>query len=114
MGVSCYSDSMKYQSIVTATVITLLSFGAHAATGIQLLSLCQDNDSSCAGYIKAVADVLRDGDPVHGLTACIPDTVEMDQMIDVSVRWMEANPQKRTAITTEIISSALSDAFPCN
>ena len=105
---------MKYYSFVIVLAITLSTFVAHAATGVQLISLCQDKDGSCAGYINVVAAIFRAGKPVHGLTACIPDTVEIDQMIGISIHWMEENPQNRTDTSSKIVAAALSDAFPCS
>lgn len=104
---------MRNWIFLTVPFITLFSLGSHAATGVQLYSLCQDGDPACAGYIKVVSGILDGGHPVHGNSACIPNGVGIDQLTDVSVRWMEENPQKMSASSTEIIARALSVSFPC-
>ncbi len=105
---------MKYHSFVVFLAITLSSFASHAATGIQLISLCKDQDGSCAGYINVIASIFRAGKSAHNMTGCIPDNVDTNQMIEVTVKWMEENPQNRTDTSSKIIAAALSDAYPCN
>ena len=105
---------MKYHSFAIVLAITLSTFVSHAATGVQLISLCKDKDGSCAGYINVVANIFRAGKAAHNMTACIPDTVDINQMIEIAVKWMEENPQNRTDTSSKIVAAALSDAFPCN
>lgn len=59
------------------------------------------------GMIMALA--LRGQPPVF----CLRDSVTNQQVVDVVMAWLRANPSKRDLSISGIILVALRDAFPC-
>ena len=85
--------------------------------GNELLVHCRNSTekagySYCLGFVTAVADSLR-ARPVGAWRACLPKEAPVDQLAEIVIAWLEANPSKRQLASDTITLSALSEAFPC-
>lgn len=65
------------------------------------------------GYITGVADVMMQGNAINGFTACIPIRVNRQQLLDITQKFINENPQTLHYTATGFIASALNSAFPC-
>ncbi len=87
-------------------------------TGNTLLRLCTSGDAQldelvCLGYIEGVADAMADGDTVFGARACVQLRVEVSQLHDLTVNYLQAHPESRQADAAQLVAAALSAAYPC-
>jgi hypothetical protein len=95
-------------------------------TGNDLLQQCKSGDFSdaeyCLGYISAVADTLEKpsqpylkfrGKEIPLYRACFRLGVTQGQVRDVVVQWLEANPEHRDMEAAQLVSYAITLAFPC-
>jgi hypothetical protein len=83
--------------------------------GNRLYELCTPNSRSsefCDDYVLSVADALMVG-RVGGWTACIPNSVTGNQVVDVVKRFLEAHPAKRRSAAFGLVAEALAEGFPC-
>lgn len=97
--------------------VMVISAGARADSmdGNKLYESCSPNSGSsafCSDYVRSVADALM-ARTVAGRTACIPNRVTPDQMVNVAMRFIEAHPAERRSAVFELIAEALAEAFPC-
>jgi len=70
--------------------------------------------ATCFGYVAAISDVLDGGNPINGYRVCQPKTgVNLGQMKDIVVQWLQRNPQDRHRAAAGLVAKALSEAFPC-
>lgn len=108
------------RALVIATLLILSVSGTAQAqarlnteTGYGLLEICSADDASgrdwmCYGYILGVGAMLRDMGSV-----CFPADVTHAQMRDVVVRGLQAHPREQSQRPEILITSYLSEAFPC-
>jgi hypothetical protein len=72
---------------------------------------CATGDSldfgTCLGYISGVADTAAPGN------ICIPPNVVTGELVHVTVKWMEANPDLLDRPASRLVVGALKEAFPC-
>ena len=67
----------------------------------------------CAGYVAAIADVMR-RIPLRGnLMVCGSPEVTLRQMVDVVNRSLAAHPEDRHSSAESLVALALAEAFPC-
>lgn len=104
--------------IVCSTGVTV--FGGEQERGFfafrragTLLAECKSGDltpaSLCTGYVTGVADTLSS----LGL-ACLPDKqVNVQQLINVTVKYLEDHPEQEHLAAPTVMSTAFSRAFPC-
>ena len=45
---------------------------------------------------------------------CLPGRVQLDQLLVIVYRYLEAHPEKRRFTGSSLVSAALWEAFPCN
>lgn len=101
---------MKYALIIAL----LIALPAHAEflSGNKLHESCTARDTvnqmDCLGYISGVHDALA------GVTICLPQSVTRGQIMDVTVRWLNANPDKRHLSADQAVNAALSSIWPCS
>jgi hypothetical protein len=86
--------------------------------GDELLKYCTDPAESfgrgvCHGYILSIASVLSEGNAISGHKACIPQAVNMGQIVDTSVRYIEDNAAAGTSTAAVLIAKSLERSFPC-
>jgi hypothetical protein len=73
-----------------------------------------DEQEQCVGYLEGVvdgADELRVG---MGKPACVRAGVEVRQIRDVVVKYLEDNPQDRDGDAWLLVISAVGKAWGCN
>lgn len=103
-----------------ALMIAVMAVGAGARAdrfvdGNRLYELCRPNSRSssfCGDFVMGVANALMVGRVGHW-TACIPNGVTDDQVIDVATRYLDAHPAERPHAAGELVAQALAEAFPC-
>jgi hypothetical protein len=76
-------------------------------------SLAWGSASLCMGCITAIRDIMADGNPLFGKTACIPATVDMGQMVDIVKNEIHSHPERRHLSAVILVSRAFADDFPC-
>jgi hypothetical protein len=68
----------------------------------------------CLGYIAGVRDALGTGGRLTGSTlACVPG-IRLGQAELIVKRYLETHPQYLHANAADIVTAALSEAFPCS
>jgi hypothetical protein len=71
------------------------------ANGNKLLQFCESTDSAdgmwCAGYISAAASAAQSDWPLRdkGLKICLPSSVNLKQLIDMTVKYLKDHPEHR-------------------
>jgi len=79
-------------------------------SGDSLFKECQQDDEDfCLGYIMGVVV----GHTVSRPDYCLPDDATGNQLADVVLSWLQANPDKRKLASTVLITQALKQKFPC-
>jgi Rap1a immunity proteins len=85
-------------------------------TGNNLLELCQDRDrvSACMTYIAGITDVLF-ANNFKNRRACPQSLNEITiaQVRDITVQWLQRNPQLRQYSSAPLVAQALEESFPC-
>ena len=85
-------------------------------TGRDLYKKCRDTGTAsqvfCLGFIIGIADVMEDN-PLDGRSACIPREASIQQVADVVIRFLEANPDIREFTGESLAVQALSERYPC-
>ena len=67
----------------------------------------------CSGHISGVADALTAYGRLGGYRACIPDRVQVEQVVDVAIQDLRVNPSRRHLTAASLTARALAEAFPC-
>jgi hypothetical protein len=110
-------------SILLASLATEAKAGFE--DGNELYSDCTSPEELhygvCAGYVKGVADAgdheapLLDmrGGVISGFRWCLIHGITVRQSVDVVVRYLRDNPQKRYMGAAGLVAEALSQAWPC-
>ncbi len=115
---------MIVKCLAAGAVIAAISLGSSRAadvrsftTGTDLLEDCQGGDVgkrfACTGYIAGVADTIDASHSVPGLPACVPERVELGQVKDAVVHYLEQHPEQRTDSAAVLVMTAISDAWHC-
>ena len=60
-----------------------------------------------------MADALEYGAPPAGMSFCIPLRVNQGQLRDITVAWLDKNPQYRHFQAHLLVTKALHETFPC-
>jgi hypothetical protein len=69
---------------------------------------------ACSGFIAGVNDqAMADSADSRKLPYCLPDGVDMSQLIRVTKRWLENHPEQLHLPSAILVVRALSEAFPC-
>ena len=119
---------MRKLVLNTLFIVSIL-FSTHSALGVtvfytgnDLYSKLQDWKSSSpsnaitagagAGYVVGIADAVN-GKTAAGGKFCLPQNVNVQQLIDVAYNYLNANPQERHLTASSIVVYAFSQAFPC-
>lgn len=112
----------KAVQILTAVVLSTLGMPRAQAGGFlsgnQLLESCTQTplngaNIDCLGYTTAIADVMAGNNSVSGWTACFPEGVARQQIVDVTVRFLQQRPEVRHYTASSLVAEALEKAFPC-
>ena len=105
-----------------AVVVGLIAFSssqpvaAASKDGNNLLEQCRLSSNlaviACHIYIHAVLDVLAEN-AVNGYRVCVPESVDIDQSVNVIVNWLSYHADQREKPGSEVVAHALSEAYPC-
>jgi hypothetical protein len=116
--------------LVRLCLVLVVAFGAarpamseDVARGNGFYVLCSDavgptaNQGRivCLAYVKGLYDMAGYLQPASkaGLV-CSPEGVTMDQYLDILVKYLRDNPERRQALTAELMWEAASKAYPCS
>lgn len=102
------------RSLLAAAAMLMATAAAHAADnhgvdGQLLYSECREPSTFCMGYVRASADWV--GVMVPGV--CVPPHATAQTVTDVVMRWLATHPEKRTSGGIVVVTTALSEAYPC-
>lgn len=67
----------------------------------------------CAGYITAIAHMMRNNITLSGYRACRHDNVRSQQYIDIFNTYLELYPDAMPREAAVVVAAALARAFPC-
>ena len=68
----------------------------------------------CAGYLRGVIDTTRIWHQGTGIqTFCLPEAEEFDQLIRVTIKYLEDNPAQLPYNAAGPLQMAFIEAFPC-
>jgi hypothetical protein len=109
-----------YKLLMLAALLILPCGIARADTGNDLFQSCEvekDNNFSlgtCLGYVVGAADAFIAS--MNAQNACwfrIPPNVNKQQMIDITVKYLNDHPEQRQYRAADLIFVAIVTAFPC-
>ena len=89
---------LKQCLIIIGTLWPIAAFSAGDAfyTGNRLYDYCEKRPESCTDYIAGVVDTLMLMNvATQTKWICPPDNVVLGQMVDVTVNYLHAHPEKR-------------------
>jgi hypothetical protein len=115
---------MKLANLTLIFATTLVSTPSLAGESTPLIELCEQFlalpkggevttsyiqlKSSCAGYINSHVKMSK---PEDGF--CVPKGYNMDDLAVVYIDWVKKNPGREKDSTTNTMTEALSQAYPC-
>lgn len=117
----------KFAIMVAAVTTTLMGQGAVAQdgrfdiwTGNGFLQTCRDQINvenafrigMCFGYLDGW--LSRDAASMEDRSVCRPKNVPNRQLMDIILKYLENNPEKRHLMIDYAIHGSLSQAFPCS
>jgi hypothetical protein len=114
-----YRDYLDCEA--TADTDTSISPPYSAFTGNTLLKSCTADQATapmdvlqCATYVLAVAGTMIVWQTVAPVSAqfCIPEEATGEQLKDIAVRWLRANPTERHLNGAITVSLAFQEAWP--
>jgi hypothetical protein len=107
---------MRLRALVLAAVFwpaCAVSQPLHFMSGNEIYEDCTGPKGSpkygiCIGYVVGISDALN----MVG-SVCASTSVTVDQVIDVIVNYIRANPKYRDVPASLLAGAALREAFPC-
>jgi hypothetical protein len=107
--------ALRLAVVITASLGSTPAWPAFK-TGNDILTHCTEQNLAetrrCWGYLEGVADAMVIHD-VNGFTACFSVGVDSDQLKDIVLQYLRANPATRHYVAADIVARALAQAFPC-
>lgn len=83
----------------------------------ELARMCRSTHDTdygyCAGYVTAIAHMMRDNISLSGYRACRHDSVRSQQYIDIFNTYLELYPDSMPREAAVVVAAALARAFPC-
>jgi hypothetical protein len=109
-----------FLALVVAVCVTRPAATEDVARGNNFYTLCSDavgptaDRLVCLAYVKGLYDMAGYLQPPSkaGLV-CAPDAVTMDQYLDILLKYLRDNPERRQALTAELMWEAVSKVYPC-
>jgi hypothetical protein len=103
--------------LVAGVIVCASPARADFQTGNELLFFCTLNNDVlakgiCLGYVEAIADFVRYFG-YQGVKYCADPNVTAQQMMDITVQFLRANPATRHLSASGIVAVALTQNFPC-
>lgn len=102
--------------LVAAVVMRLSSASAGYFDGNKLNWWCSNPDGSppqaeCYGYVAGVSDA---NSGFTGRAYCMSAEVKLTQLVDSVKLYLRDHPEERHLLASDLITSALSEKFPCH
>jgi hypothetical protein len=117
---------LKQVLVLPILLLASLATEAKAAfkDGNKLYSECTSSPDYvlvCMGYVQGVVDagdqeaflLEADGRTIAGFRWCASDRANTKQAVDIVVRYLRDNPQRRHLVAAGLVAEALSQAWPC-
>jgi Rap1a immunity proteins len=113
---------LKYLTILVALLALTAANAAEenlAIDGKKFMDLCNTTDQKmlavCASFTLGVSDTLAVWRALHPSTArvCVPNAVQLNQMIDVGLDYVQRFPAERHLSAARLLLVAFTDAWPC-
>ncbi len=110
-------------SLSTAILLANMPLAGEAwppyVTGAELAEACASEvpveQGLCAGYVRAVADVLGGpGAKVDGIIACLPGGETSEELLEPMKDYLAANPLLGNLKADGLVAYVLSLSFPCD
>lgn len=100
---------MKPAALAFSLVLAAASTQAFYLDGNDLVRMAGDSNRvpMARGFVMGVADAHRN------ITSCIPTGVASSQLVDITLRFIQENPDKRHLAAETLTSFALSQVWPC-
>ena len=67
----------------------------------------------CWSFIAAVLEVAKNNS-IYGLKLCVPPLLNLQGAVDVTIKWLDENPDRDLQAASLAITEALATAFPCH
>jgi hypothetical protein len=105
---------MRVIAIILATLLSAVTLGSQESQpttqrGTGLLTVCRDTTEFsrgvCMGYILGVADTSKG--------VCVPPGVNVRQIVDLCVQYLEQHFATRQEFSYQLILRALHEAWSC-
>ena len=107
---------------LTSTAVLLLATAAAHAASPPSLSFMYGNEfyascyaaphQDCRVYVIGAADALELTSTAW-TNICRPKTVNSEQLLDVFLKWLEANPAERHRPAAKLAALSFAEAWPC-
>lgn len=117
---------MSWRLTCLATILTVGLFVEPAEAGFysgnELLNVCTTdrNDPTyfektyeCVAYISGAVDAFNTTREANGLKSCIPAKVTINQLKNVTVDYLQANPVDRRNSASALVFTGMREAWPC-
>ena len=127
ISLNAFKVFIYYSSLFYITIFFCFSSVSFAATNVskshgdfftgnKLKDAFDDKNSFgevlAGGYVAAIYDVLSVTN-INGFKACIPNSVTLGQLEDVTKKFLSDHPEKLHYGASGLVASALYEAFPC-
>ncbi len=102
--------------VALALVAIPTSAQAQRETGDALLAACESGaraEEPCIAYVAAVADVMRNGNPLYGWYACPPDGTQAREIYATAMRFRRQRGDVRHYSASAVVAHAMASAYPC-
>jgi hypothetical protein len=103
--------------LVFVVACSTASDARQAMTGNDILRLCKSGTRAdvniCWGYVEGVADRDRGARELEKRSQCRSHELDVSELVDIVVRFLDNNPGVRALRATFVIETAIADALGC-
>jgi hypothetical protein len=84
-------------------------------SGKDLVAMCRANRPACTQYVEGASDMISGFELARSIpwTVCVGPTVGGDQLVDITVKFLNDHPDSLGQGAGGLVWAALFDAFPC-
>lgn len=110
---------MKTIALVLALLASTSCYAGPASNGNEWADQCRSKDKVRVALCQQYARGLADGITAWTITspetarACIPPAVQADQLADVALKYIAANPKSRHEQAGWLLARSFAKAWPC-
>jgi hypothetical protein len=87
-------------------------------TGTKLLETCEAAESyrvlDCVSYIKGATDQFESLRGIQNRPACVPPGISVGRLLELTVTYLRAHPEARSASAASLVAAALSAEWNCD